>query len=189
MSISLTWGMINHVKVRVTRKARNLKRALTFPITMLLLTETILSHLDLLNQLDTNARSATVKGNYAGIGKVKDWAEKLSASKLLRPSLPSSTPHTRASSITTSTSLSRSSKVTKSTASSTNPGPPPTPSNRVLDGRLEGSVTFKYLDEPDSEDEDDSLDREAAYNATRVAGIRRTTLAVCAFMLLYSFAC
>jgi hypothetical protein len=176
MSISLTWGMINHVKV--TRKARSLKRrALTFPITMLLLTETILSHLDLLNQLDANAHSATVKGNYAGIGKVKDWAEKLSASKLLRPSLPSSTPHTRASSITTSTSLSRSSKVTKSTASSINPGPPPTPSNRVLDV-------------PDSEDEDDLLvDREAAYNATRVAGIRRTTLAVCAFMLLYSFAC
>ncbi|KAG1745007.1 uncharacterized protein EDB91DRAFT_1246524 [Suillus paluster] len=47
------------------------------------------------------------KGDYTGIRKTKDWAEKLATSKLLRPS------------------------ITNVTSASTNPGPPPTPAHSV----------------------------------------------------------
>jgi hypothetical protein len=54
---------------------------------MLLLTETTLFHLDRLNQFSVDI--CTAKDNYVGMGKTKDWAEKLATSKLLRPQIES----------------------------------------------------------------------------------------------------
>ncbi|KAG1764198.1 hypothetical protein EDD22DRAFT_951795 [Suillus occidentalis] len=74
---------------------------------------------------------STEKDTYAGIGKTKDWAEKLATSKLLRPS------------------------ITHGSLGSTNPGPPPTPACSVKESDL------SLLDD------DDSLERKAAYQASK----------------------
>jgi hypothetical protein len=87
---------------------------------MLLLTKTTLSHLDLLNCFSADV--SAIKDDFAGMGKTKDWAEKLAASKLLRPQ--SLCAVSRVSSVTTSTAILAISKVT---STSTHPGPPPTP--------------------------------------------------------------
>jgi hypothetical protein len=138
-----------------------------FPSAMLLLTETTLFHLDHLNRFSADVCAA--KDDYAGMGKTKDWAEKLATSKLLRPQLESlrTESHRRVSSITTSTAVSRISKVTSARA---NPTGSPHPTNNVQ-GNLEEPTTA-FLDE------DDSLEREAAFKATKKPGARHTTSAV-----------
>ncbi|KAG1869707.1 hypothetical protein C8R48DRAFT_771096 [Suillus tomentosus] len=107
------------------------------------------------------------KDDYSGISKTKDWAEKLATSKLLRPSVSHSIrtlTHTRVSSLATSTAVS---KITHGSLASTNPGPPPTPARSVKESDLSPL------------DDDDSLEREAAYQASKKiqAGdsARRTT--------------
>lgn len=132
---------------------------------MLLLTETTLSHLDLLNCFSTDV--SAIKDDFSGMGKTKDWAEKLAASKLLRP--PSLQAHSRMSSATTSTAVSAISRVT---TTSTHPAPPPTPSTN-WQGNLQEPTTA-FLDS-----DDDSLEREAAFKATKKPGGRSTTSAVC----------
>lgn len=143
-----------------------------FPTTMLLLTETTLFHLDILDQFSA-ANVGMEKDDYAGIGKTKDWAEKLATSKLLRPSISHSirTPtHTRVSSITTSTAVS---KITHGSLASTNLGPPPTPARSVRESDL------SLLDD------DDSLEREAAYQASKKSDSARRTTSVSLIFFIY----
>ncbi|KAG2124207.1 hypothetical protein DEU56DRAFT_917080 [Suillus clintonianus] len=137
------------------------------------------SKVDISDQADPTARGdqkgkkgvvdvCAAKDDYAGMGKTKDWAEKLATSKLLRPQLESlrTESHRRVSSITTSTAVSRISKVTSARA---NPTGSPHPTNNVQ-GNLEEPTTA-FLDE------DDSLEREAAFKATKKPGARHTTSA------------
>ncbi|KAG2140489.1 uncharacterized protein EDB93DRAFT_1252766 [Suillus bovinus] len=130
---------------------------------MLLLTETTLSHLDLLNcfSMDVSA----IKDDFSGMGKTKDWAERLAASKLLRP--PSLQAHSQMSSATTSTAVSAISRVTTTSA---HPAPPPTPSTNGQGNLQEPTTAFLDSD-------DDSLEREAAFKATKKPGGRSTTSA------------
>ncbi|KAG2115731.1 uncharacterized protein F5147DRAFT_769150 [Suillus discolor] len=108
----------------------------------------------------------TAKDDYVGMGKTKDWAEKLATSKLLRPQLESlrTTSHRQVSSITTSTAISKISKVTSAGADPTHS---PHPTNNVQ-GNLEEPTTA-FLDE------DDSLERQAAFKATKKPGARHTS--------------
>ncbi|KAG2150699.1 uncharacterized protein EDB93DRAFT_1103403 [Suillus bovinus] len=108
------------------------------------------------------------KDDYAGMGKTKDWAEKLATSKLLRPQLESlrTESHRQVSSITTSTAVSKISKVSSASA---NPTGSPHPTNNIQ-GNLEEPTTA-FLDE------DDSLEHEAAFKATKKPGGRHTTSA------------
>ncbi|KAI5994568.1 hypothetical protein F5J12DRAFT_785762 [Pisolithus orientalis] len=97
---------------------------------MLLLTKTILFYWDF---LDVQSHSA--KGNIAGFGKVKDWAEKLSSSKAIcSPRVSaSSTSHSCASSLSNVTSFGVKGSTRSTHSSATQP--PPTPasvSSRVV---------------------------------------------------------
>ncbi|KAG1750518.1 uncharacterized protein EDB91DRAFT_1304043 [Suillus paluster] len=118
------------------------------------------------------------KDDYAGISKTKDWAEKLATSKLLRPSVSHSirtATHTHVSSLATSTAVS---KITHGSLTSTNPGPPPTPARSIKESDL------SLLDD------NDSLEREAAYQASKKTqagdSARRTTSDVVKFSSLSS---
>ncbi|KAG2124201.1 hypothetical protein DEU56DRAFT_923601 [Suillus clintonianus] len=137
------------------------------------------SKVDISDQADPTARGdqkgkkgvadvCTAKDDYAGMGKTKDWAEKLATSKLLRPQLENlrTESHRRVSSVTTSTAVS---KISKLTSASANPTGSPHPTNNVQ-GNLEEPTTV-FLDE------DNSLEREAAFKATKKPGARHTTSA------------
>ncbi|KAG1750560.1 uncharacterized protein EDB91DRAFT_1078580 [Suillus paluster] len=137
------------------------------------------SKVDISDQADPTARGdqkgkkgvadvCAAKDDYAGMGKTKDWAEKLATSKLLRPQLESlrTESHRRVSSITTSTAVSRILKVTSARA---NPTGSPHPTNNVQVNLEEPTTAFL--------DEDDSLEREAAFKATKKPGARHTTSA------------
>ncbi|KAG2156881.1 uncharacterized protein EDB93DRAFT_1247070 [Suillus bovinus] len=89
------------------------------------------------------AAVGTEKDDYAGIGKTKDWAEKLATRNVT---------HTCVSSVATSTAVS---KITNKTLASTNPGPPPTPTHSVKES--DSSLL----------DDDDSLKHKAAYNTKK----------------------
>ncbi|KAG1903864.1 uncharacterized protein F5891DRAFT_1184807 [Suillus fuscotomentosus] len=107
---------------------------------------------------------SAIKDDFAGMGKTKDWAEKLVASKLLRPQNLQAV--SRVSSVTTSTAVLAISKVTSTSA---HPGPPPTPTTNGQGNLQEPTTVFL--------DSDDSLEREAAFTATKKPGGRSTTSA------------
>ncbi|KAG1844847.1 hypothetical protein DFJ58DRAFT_843940 [Suillus subalutaceus] len=135
------------------------------------------SKVDISDQADPTARGdqkgkkgvadvCAAKDDYAGVGKTKDWAEKLATSKLLHPQLESlrTESHRRVSSITTSTAVS---KISKVASTSTNPTGSPHPTNNVQGNLEEPTTVFQ--------DEDDSLECEAAFKATKKPGARQTT--------------
>ncbi|KAI6146649.1 hypothetical protein BKA82DRAFT_9545 [Pisolithus tinctorius] len=88
-----------------------------------------------LHQCPGNSMPDSAKGNIAGIGKVKDWAEKLSSSKAVcSPRVSaSSTSHSHASSLLNATSFGVKGSTRSTHSSATQP--PPTPasvSSRVV---------------------------------------------------------
>ncbi|KAI6003230.1 hypothetical protein F5J12DRAFT_893857 [Pisolithus orientalis] len=97
---------------------------------MLLLTKTILFYWDFLD-----VQSSSAKGNIAGIGKVKDWAEKLLSSKAIHsPKVSaSSTSHSCASSLLNVTSFGVKGSTRSTHSSATQPLPTPASvSSRVV---------------------------------------------------------
>ncbi|KAG1908201.1 uncharacterized protein F5891DRAFT_1179716 [Suillus fuscotomentosus] len=107
---------------------------------------------------------SAIKDNFAGMGKTKDWAEKLVASKLLRPQSLQAV--SRVSSVTTSTVILAISKMTSTSAHS---GPPPTPTTN-RQGNLQEPTTVFF-------DSNDSLERKVAFTATKKPSGRSTTSA------------